>query len=260
MYAQLLGGGTANMEYELLTGLSLADYQPQLNTPYQQLVPKYSSFPSAVGYFKNLGYEALAIHPYLPEFYHRNEVYPIFGFDRFITDHDMSVRKKEPKGSFISDESAFDETLSQLEDSSKPVFLNLVTMQNHYPWDDQFDKRWPVSGVSGDTKAQLGGYATGINYTDKALRKFLADLTASAEKTVVVFYGDDLPVFWPDSIYQQNGDTVMRTTPFFIWSNFRTKTAADSGADQPDPLPADGDGTGRCSRAAVLHAPRRDPP
>ena len=45
MLAQLFGGGTANMEFEALTGMSLSQFQPQMNTPYQMLVPNYQRFP-----------------------------------------------------------------------------------------------------------------------------------------------------------------------------------------------------------------------
>ncbi|HET7690234.1 MAG TPA: LTA synthase family protein [Nocardioidaceae bacterium] len=222
MLAQLVGGGTANMEYEALTGLSLADYQPQLNSPYQMLVPKQESFPSAVGYFKEHGHEALAIHPYFKEFYHRDQVYPILGFDRFTYDETMKHDEKLPNGTFASDAAAYAETLAEIQASDSPVFLNLVTMQNHYPFADQFDKDWPVE-APGDVRPELARYVTGLHASDQALEAFLADLSASPEKTAVVFYGDHLPAFWTEEIHELNGDQVMKTTPFFIWTNFPTR-------------------------------------
>ncbi|HET7690240.1 MAG TPA: LTA synthase family protein [Nocardioidaceae bacterium] len=221
MLAQLMGGGTANMEYELLTGLSLADYQPQLVSPYQMLVPKSSAFPSAVGYFRDLGHRTIAIHPYRREFYHRDDVYPILGFDEFVDEKKMQFDSRLKNSEFISDEAAFDEVLAELDDSSAPVFLNLVTMQNHYSYDPQFDKEWPVE-APGDLRKDLARYATGLNYTDGALAEFLGKLSSSSEKTAVVFYGDHQPAIWPDDLVQENGEPAMKTTPYFVWTNFPT--------------------------------------
>ncbi|HET7690645.1 MAG TPA: LTA synthase family protein [Nocardioidaceae bacterium] len=222
MLAQLIGGGTANMEYEALTGLSMADYQPQLVSPYQMLVSKQKSFPSAVGYFKTRGHRAVAIHPYLKEFYHRDRVYPALGFDRFLYDETMDHHAKLPNGKFTSDAAVYDETLEQLEASDPPVLLNVVTMQNHYPSAGQFEKDWPVSAPKG-VRRQLARYLTGLNASDQALKSFLARLKASSEKTAVVLYGDHLPAFWGEDIHALNGERVMKSTPYFIWTNFATK-------------------------------------
>jgi hypothetical protein len=222
MLAQLVGGGTANMEYEVLTGLSMADYQPQLASPYQMLVSKQKSFPSAVGYFKTRGHRAVAIHPYLKEFYHRDRVYPALGFDRFVYDETMDHHAKLPNGRFTSDAAVYDETLDELRASDAPVLLNLVTMQNHYPSAGQFDRDWPVSAPKG-LRRQLARYLTGLNASDQALESFLRRLSKSSEKTAVVFYGDHLPAFWGEDIHALNGDRVMKSTPYFIWTNFPTK-------------------------------------
>lgn len=220
MLAQLYGGGTANMEFETLTGMSLSQFQPQMNTPYQMLVPRYDQFPSAVGYFKEHGHEPIGIHPYMTSMYKRNEVYPILGFDKFIHDTTMQSARKLEKSDFISDQSAFNEVEYQIRKNTKPLFINLVTMQNHYPMAHEYAHPIHVTGVKGAAEAEAGGYARGIAYTDAALKRFLTSLQHSDEKTIVVFYGDHLPAVWPDRIYKQNGDRRMKETPFFIWSNF----------------------------------------
>jgi len=221
MLAQLFGGGTANMEYEALTGFSMADYQPQLSSPYQMLVSKQDTFPSAVGYFEAHGHRALAVHPYFKEFYHRDLVYPVLGFDRFIYDDTMQHDARLPNGRFTSDASAFAETLDQLDKSDAPLFLNLVTMQNHYPYGHEYDEEWPVAAPK-DVRRQLGPYLTGLHASDQALADFVEKLSAMPEKTAVVFYGDHLPALWSKDIYALNGDPTMKSTPFFIWTNFPT--------------------------------------
>jgi phosphoglycerol transferase MdoB-like AlkP superfamily enzyme len=154
--------------------------------------------------------------------YQRKDVYRAFGFDAFIHDTTMHSAEKIDNSDFISDESAFEEVTRQIAESEKPLFVNLVTMQNHYPMADEYKDPWPVSGVKGDVKRELSGYSRGINYSDKALMAMLKRLSASKEKTAVIFYGDHLPAFWPEEIYEKNGDPAMKSTPFFIWTNFKT--------------------------------------
>ena len=64
MLAQKFGGGTADMEFEALTGMSMGQFAPQVSIAYQMVVPNYDSFPSAVQLFEDRGHGALAIHPF----------------------------------------------------------------------------------------------------------------------------------------------------------------------------------------------------
>jgi phosphoglycerol transferase MdoB-like AlkP superfamily enzyme len=233
MLAQLFGGGTANMEFETLTGMSLSQFEPQMNTPYQMLVPNYQQFPSAVGYFKQHGHEPIAIHPYMTSMYKREQVYPVLGFDQFIHDKTMQVTRKLEKSDFISDASAFNEVEYQIRTNDEPLLVNLVTMQNHYPMKNLYAHPLPVQGVTGEPKAEIEGYARGIKYTDEALKNFLTTLERSPEKTVVLFYGDHLPAAWPKSVYDKNGDRRMRETPFFVWSNFAQAKHEDLPTTSP---------------------------
>ncbi len=229
MLAQLFGGGTANMEFEALTGMSMSQFEPQMNTPYQMLVPDYRDFPSAVGWFKGTGHDAIAVHPYMTSMYKREKVYPVLGFQDFVAEADMPGAQRIDKSEFISDESAFAEVLRQLDRHERPTFVNLVTMQNHYPMADLYDDPLPVTGISGEPKTEAEGYGRGLAHTDQALRRLLGQLSASKEKTAVVFYGDHQPAFWPEKVRDANGTLKMQSTPFFIWANFPLEEQ-DTGA------------------------------
>lgn len=220
MLAQMFGGGTANTEFEALTGMSLAQFQPQMTTPYQQLIPKYDDFPSVVGYFEHLGHETIAVHPFMPRMYQRGTVYPILGFDKSVFRADMRARTLD-NSNLASDASAFREVLRHLDEASRPALVNLVTMQNHFPMEGRYDHPIGVSGITGEEKAQAGHYARGLRYSDQALKRFLAALQGSNEKTVVVFYGDHQPAFWSEETRDRNGVRATLETPFFVWSNFR---------------------------------------
>lgn len=218
MLAQMYGGGTANMEFETLTGQSLGLFRPQMMSPYQMLVPDQSDYPSAVGWFKSRGHDAIAVHPYRVGMYKREQVYERFGFESFI--HDTTLGEADTIGDnpFISDESAFNEVLTQIEEHDKPLLVNLVTMQNHIPVDDNYDDPIEVTGAGGDGD-RIGQYARGLEHTDEALAGFLETLERGPEKTIVLFYGDHLPGIYGSTVKNENAGIALYRTPFFIWSN-----------------------------------------
>ncbi len=220
MLAPGFGSGTANTEYELLTGQSLSQLSPQLSVPYEQLVSHYQHYPSSVGYLRTHGHTPIAIHPFSPRMYARTQVFKTFGFDKFITKDEMKF-KARGGGRFIDDQSAFDEVRHQIDTHDKPVLTHLITMQNHMPFGGQYDDPVnPTSGLPPKYATLAGQYARGISRTDDALANFLADLKKSPEPTAVIFYGDHLPPqVYPQSLVEKEGLLTAHQTPFMIWSN-----------------------------------------
>lgn len=220
MLAAQVGGGTANMEFEALTGMSVSQFAPQLGVPYQMLVPEYDTFPSTVGWFERNGHRTLAIHPFTTEMYRRREVYRVFGFDDFVWDAKMHHRAVVQHNRYISDSAAFDEVRGSIDSEDTPLFVNLVTMQNHLPYEGNYDDAQPVTGPAGNVMPEITQYVRGLTYTDQALKHFIDELSHSDEKTVVVFYGDHLPGVYPESVFEGNSDRAVLETPFFVWANF----------------------------------------
>ena len=225
MLAQKFGGGTANMEFEVLTGMSMSEFAPQLAIAYQMLVPDYDSFPSAVERFEHLGHDTIAIHPFTTQMYRRASVYPTLGFDEFISQGELQVEDRIDRSPLISDASAFNEVRHQIERADNPLFVNLVTMQNHYPTGGIYDDPVPTSGLTDDPKKNLEGYLRGLRHSDDALREFLDGLRGSDEKTAVVFYGDHQPPFWPSRVRARNGFVRVHSAPYFMWANFPLRAA-----------------------------------
>ena len=170
MLAQGIGGGTANMEFEALTGMSASGFPPQLRVPYQMVVPRYSSFPSVVRWAKATGHRTVALHPFSTEMYRRREVYRTFGFDEFRYDDTMRAPRRIGHDAYISDASAFEEVDRTLRSESAPVFMNVVTMQNHLPYTGRYDDPEHVSGPDGKTLPDAGQYVRGLEHSDAALR------------------------------------------------------------------------------------------
>jgi len=125
---------------------------------------------------------------------------------------------------YVDDASGFDEVLRTLRETDQSQFVQLVTMQNHYPMADKYSDPIPVKGIEGDGADELSHYARGLRYSDTALKSFLGSLRQSDKRTTVVFYGDHTPAFWvkdtsPTAHGLSESDPVLHETPYFLWSN-----------------------------------------
>ena len=233
MLAPGFGSGTANTEYELLTGHSLSQLSPQLATPYEQLVSHYKDYPSAVRYFEDHGHKPIAIHPFSPRMYARPKVFKAFGFDEFITKDQMKF-KGRGGGRFIDDQSAFDEVRHLIDTNDKPVLAHLITMQNHMPFGGQYDNPINPTGLPAKYNRLAGQYARGIARTDEALANLFTELKKSPEPTAVIFYGDHLPPqVYPQSLVKREGIRVSHETPYLIWSNGKPLPHTDLPTTSP---------------------------
>jgi phosphoglycerol transferase MdoB-like AlkP superfamily enzyme len=219
MLAPGYGSGTANVEFEVLTGMSISQLRPQISVAYEQVVSKDKTFPSAVDWFLAHGHTPVAIHPFSPRMYARTAVYKAFGFDKFISKDGMQTTS-HGGGRFIDDHSAFDEVLDQVKSHQNPVFAHLVTMQNHMPFGGQYDDPMSPKGLPPKFAKLAGQYSRGIARTDVEFADFLAALKKLPEPTAVVFWGDHLPPqIYPQSLFNKEGLRTMHETPFIIWSS-----------------------------------------
>lgn len=226
MLSHSIGGGTANVEFEALTGFSLAMLPPQLRVPYQSLVAGRSRFPSLVRWFADNGHRTVALHPYTREMYRRSDVYQAFGFDEYRSEEDFPAASRLGRDGYVSDASAFDEVLGVLRESERPAYVSLVTMQNHIPYDERYPDPVPVSGPDGRPLPEAGQYVRGLAHSDEALRSLVEALGRLPEPTVLVLYGDHLPGTWPEPVRELNRPLDLRQTPYLVWSNTETRRIA----------------------------------
>ena len=218
MLSQNYGGGTANIEFEALTGFSMGLLNPQMTTPYTMMLPKEKEFPSLVSTLKNQQYETTAIHPYNTSMYKRKDVYKTFGFDEFLDEKTMTHQDKLSKNGFISDESAFKEVLDIFEKSDNPQFVHLVTMQTHMPYSNKYEHS-DYSIPSMEKSQSIENYAQDIAYTSDALEMFMKEIKELDRPTVVVFWGDHLPSIYPEEILKENEDITAHLTEYFVYDS-----------------------------------------
>ena len=217
--SQGYGGGTANIEFEALTGLSMEPMSASLTTPYTQLVSRMSELSSVVSYLKQQGYATTAIHPYNTTMYKRNEVYQNLGFTTFLNETNMTFLDRKDQNPYISDESAYQEILKKMQTTEESDFIHLVTMQNHMVYSGKYPNTDFSAQGTGNAE-EAANYLQDLAYSDEALDDFLTTIEQLPEKTVVVFWGDHLPSFFSESNVQTNGSLKMHQTPLLIYSNF----------------------------------------
>jgi phosphoglycerol transferase MdoB-like AlkP superfamily enzyme len=224
------GGQTANVEYEALTGFSMSTLQAGA-MPYQQFIDSKASVPSVASVLKEKDYHTVALHPYNKAFYKRSRVYKAFGFDRFISIDEM--RNKVVSGSYISDESVTDEIVMLLEESDQPLFVHAVTMQNHFPYrTERYEENTvKVSGLDEEELTrEVEIFSEGIKQADAATKKLIDYLSTFEEPTVVVFWGDHLPILgedkavfkavnYGDAQEEEEDYRSFHETPLFMYSN-----------------------------------------
>ena len=215
MLSQNYGGGTANIEFEALTGFAMGLLNPQMTTPYTMLVPKLTQLPSLVSFLEQSGYTATAIHPYDTSMYKRKDVYGVMGFEQFIDQETMTYTDKIENNPYISDEAAYKEVLALLENDQQPQFVHLVTMQTHMPYAGKYDTlNYQASGPG--NMASLENYLQDISYSSTALKNFVAELEQLDRRTLVVFWGDHLPGIYADEIKEQNETAALHETEFLM--------------------------------------------
>lgn len=214
MLSQNYGGGTANIEFEALTGFSMEPLNAQMTTPYTMLVPKMEQIPSIVSLLKGQDYQTTAIHPYNTSMYKRQDVYQILGFDQFLDEDTMKHTEKLEHNPYISDKAAYEEILELLA-KKDPQFVHLVTMQTHMPYGSKYDTDIQVTG---DSQANLiADYLQDIAYSSEALKNFLQQLDQLDRRTLVVFWGDHLPSIYSDELQAQNDESVLHETSFLMY-------------------------------------------
>lgn len=220
MLSQNYGGGTANIEFEALTGFSMALFNAQLTTPYTMLVPKMDQLPSIVSALNAQSYQTTAIHPYNTSMYKREDVYQILGFDQFISERTMTYTDTIENNPYISDESAYKEVMTLLKEEKAPQFIHLVTMQTHMPYNGKYDRLGYSAEISdGSGTLDLENYLQDISYSSAALKQFTEELKNLSRRTLVVFWGDHLPGIYSDTIQAKNDKQTLHETQFLMFDS-----------------------------------------
>lgn len=239
LHVSVKGGNTANSEYEFLTGDTMA-FLPTGSIPYQQHIK--GETPNLASYFKSLGYETEAVHPYYASGWFRDHIYPWFSFDEdtFVEDF-QPIYSFEVLRGYVSDDTLFDYIIDRHEENDKhdgaPRFTFAVTMQNHGSYDTEYDNFRPDVTVNGiEEYKRISSYLSLIRKTDAYFGEMIEYFKDYDEKTVIVMFGDHQPNDNVVSTLMGNAGvdnsaaaldgTNRYITPYILWANYDIDEAA----------------------------------
>lgn len=225
-YVSVLGAGTCNSEFELLTGASMAN----LGSGYPYMNYNLSSAENMAGQLKDIGYETTAIHPDKATNWKRDVVYEDFGFEEFIDQSDFE--DAETIRGFPRDKATYEKVLETLTSSSDPQFIFDVTMQNHGGYNkgevpESVQVNAPINGID---HPELDEYLSSIKQSDQDLQFLIEELKALDEPVVLCFFGDHQPSIM-NWLYEYLGYENLEDAgidelqafyqvPYMVWANY----------------------------------------
>lgn len=233
------GGGTANLEYMGLSGLSMANFESSLSSPYQQLVPSQHWTPT-INQLWGAPVNSLGYHPYESSMYSRATNYKKFGFSHFYTLTGPDVIKYQDKideSPYVSDKSSYDSALEGIKSGKTNKFIQIITMQNHMPYHEWYENNdYTAESTTGtplgdDEQQSIETYQKGVEITDQATQEFLNELDALDKPVTVVFYGDHLPGIYSSASEDGNNSLALHLTDYFIWSNKASSSQGNKASD-----------------------------
>ena len=218
-----VGAGTANTEFESITGMSLHYFGPG-EYPYKSIL-KETTCESAPYVLKNLGYTAHAVHNNEANFYGRRSIFPNLGFDTFTSAEYMKdENQKNPLG-WTKDSVLTDEIVKCLDSTEGPDYVYTISVQGHgdYPSEPVLEN--PEITVSGAPTDELNNkweyYVNQIHEMDKFVKELTTKLADYPEPVVLVMYGDHLPTMGLKVEDLEN--RYLYQTEYVIWDNMGLK-------------------------------------
>ncbi len=213
-----IGGGTANTEFEVLTGLNLDFFAPG-EYPYNTTVNSKTS--ESINYaLKESNYSTHAIHNHEGNFYNRNTVYSNLGFDTFTSSEYMLINERTPLG-WAKDSFLIEPILDLLTSTENQDFIYAISVQGHgsYPNDEiEDEKNVNITNIKDDTFANsIEYYANQIYEMDIFIEDLINTVNSLNEATVIVFFGDHQPNLnlSSDDLLNKN----LYETEYVIWDN-----------------------------------------
>ncbi len=217
-----IGAGTANTEFEVLTGMNLSHFGVG-EYPYMTIVD--SACPETIAYsLHNIGYRTHAVHNNNATFYDRDIVYDNLSFQTFTPLEYMDL---DPETDFTPTQWAKDAVLTEeimkcLRASDEKDFVFAVSVQPHGRYPTEYAEELQYLDCVGmqDPARELGFeyYLYQLHETDRFVGELVEAVSEFDEKTVVVFYGDHLPSFSISADELSYGDE--QTTEYVVWANF----------------------------------------
>ena len=213
-----VGAGTANTEFEVLTGMSMRFFGPG-EYPYKTYA-KTKVLESAATALTSLGYGAEALHNNGGNFYSRAQVFNNMGFDHYTSKEFMNILQTTPKG-WATDDILVPNIMESMDTTEGQDFVFTISVQGHgdYPTEPTLENpEIIVSGVEDEGKRNAWEYYVNeVHEMDKFVGELIEAVESRNEPTVLVFYGDHLPTM--DLEAKDLKSRYLYNTNYVIWDN-----------------------------------------
>lgn len=218
-----IGAGTANTEFETITGMSLRYFGPG-EYPYKSILTE-TTCESAPYIFKELGYTTHAIHNNEANFYGRKTIFPNLGFDTYVSEEYMPEEDQKNALGWVKDGILTEEIMKCLDSSEGSDYIYTISVQGHgaYPEEPMLeDPEITVSGSPTEEKNnQWEYYVNEISEMDEFIKDLTETLAEYPEDVVLVMFGDHLPTM--DLTVEDVENKYLFQTQYVIWDNFGLK-------------------------------------
>ena len=216
------GAGTANTEFEMMTGLSVKFFGPG-EYPFKSIL-REKTMESVSTDLKAIGYAAHAVHNHRGVFYNRNEVFDNIGYDTFTSLEYMSDVEKTPKN-WAKDDILTSQIMNALKSTKTRDYVYTISVQGHGKYPSEKLIVNPVIKVtkakSEEAKNEYEYYVNQVYEMDIFIKDLTDKLAKFKEPTVLVMYGDHIPALEMSEESYKAKDLYQ--TQYVIWSNFKMK-------------------------------------
>jgi len=222
MISPVVGAGTANAEFEVLTGMKLS-YFGTGEYPYKTVLKEVPNCESVASVASSLGYGTHAVHNNGGNFYSRVNAFSMMGFDTFTSKELMNITEFTPTESWAEDSILAEETIKTLVSTpNQPDLTYTITVGQHGTYPEEAILENPYCEVYGLETEELTNqwtyYMHQANKTDQFMQELVSMLSQLDEDTIVIFWGDHLPTFGLDNEEMVSGDIYK--TKYVTWNNF----------------------------------------
>lgn len=223
-------GGSANTEFEALTGMAMA-LLPRGSVPYKRYL--WRPIPSLARTLRSAGYATVAIQADPKHFFNRERAYDVLGFDRVVWLDEDRTAERDPRGIRpVSDAAVVRALIEETRDRS-PFFAFAFPTSTHAPYnfgayeDSHLDV---VGGSARDSDSEIKEYINTLRVADEAIGTLIEYFRSRPDPTMIAVVGDHLPPlsqgalehFFRQSSGLPPGDTALknRRVPLLVWANF----------------------------------------
>lgn len=216
----VVGAGTANTEFEVLSGMSM-QYFGTGEYPYKTILKK-TDCESTAADLASIGYGTHAVHNNGGNFYSRVNAFSMMGFDTFTSKELMNITQYTPNGNWPTDDVLVQETVKAL-DSTKDQsdFVYTITVEGHGDYPTEKILTDPAIKVSGaateESNNQWEYYVNMIHEVDDFIGDLITAVDRRGEDTIVVMFGDHLPTMGLSDSDMKSGDIFK--TKYITWNN-----------------------------------------